>query len=79
MLIFFLFFLDIPEGTQTLDLIPLLSEDEALVAELVGMEPVQFEHNSTTPLSKSYLIFYQRIIVKFDSFELSQHFSYSRV
>lgn len=40
---------DIPEGTQTLDLIPLLSEDEALVAELVGMEHVSFQHNEIAP------------------------------
>lgn len=43
-----------------MDLIPLMSEDEALVAELVGMEPVAFEHNATTPLSKLFTVFHFR-------------------
>lgn len=42
--------LDIQEATQTLDFIPLLAEDEALVAELASMEPVAFEHTSNHSL-----------------------------
>ncbi|KAK3927284.1 Zinc finger X-linked protein ZXDB [Frankliniella fusca] len=44
---------EIPETTQTLDFIPLLSEDEALVAELAGMEHVSFEHNTSALRSTS--------------------------
>ncbi|XP_026275809.1 uncharacterized protein LOC113204743 [Frankliniella occidentalis] len=39
---------EISEATQTLDFIPLLSEDEALVAELAGMDHVSFDHNPAT-------------------------------
>ncbi|KAJ1524169.1 hypothetical protein ONE63_010696 [Megalurothrips usitatus] len=42
---------EISEANQTLDFIPLLSEDEALVAELGNMEHVSFEHNTTVPMS----------------------------
>lgn len=39
-----------PEGTRALDFIPLLAEDEALVAELANMEPVIFEHAASPSL-----------------------------
>lgn len=52
-----IFIAEISEPAQTLDFIPLLSEDEALVAELANMEPVSFEHNVTVPSSMLYTIF----------------------